>query len=243
MAREPSSTEGPADAVDRSGCSSTRGGCTERRVRDSRPEHTPASHSTRTMAAINIRAIDVYDVTKRLCEGLVPYSSHVSHAAHDVTAVHHSTIKNLVHIKAPRFSIRWTKLSAVSALQPLLRNIKQNKSEEEGKKALQTVSAEANRSTTKPRPIRQTDSAKLHRTNVRSLSQGTTVSEVLGRHPANQQQVPAYDLLVARGSTAPSASATMTSSAAQPNNTVQGPSLSLWIPSVRPMFRIHVIVI
>lgn len=201
------------------------------------------SHSTRTMAAINIRAIDVYDVTKWLCEGHVSFSSHVSHAYHDVTTVHHSTIKNLVHIKAPRFTIRWTKLSTVSALQPLPSNIKQNKSEEEGKKALQTVSVEVNRNTTKPHPIRPTDSAKLHRTNVRSLSQGTTVSEALGRHPANQQQMPLHDLLVTRGSTAPSASATMTPSASQPNNTLQGSSLSLWIPSVRPMFRIHVIVI
>lgn len=95
------------------------------------------------MAAIDIRAIDddVYaDVTKRFCEAHVPHSSHVSKAAHDVTAMHRSIITNLVHIKALRFFIRWTEPSAASALQPLLSNFKQNKSEEEGKKALKTAS-------------------------------------------------------------------------------------------------------
>lgn len=236
-AREPSSTEGPAGAVDRSRCSSTRGSCTERKERKSRPESTLTSHSTRPMAAIDIRAIDddVYaDVTKRFCEAHVPHSSHVSKAAHDVTTMHRSIITNLVHIKALRFFIRWTEPSAASALQPLLSNFKQNKSEKEGKKALKTASARVSQNISESHPFCSADSAKFHRTNTRSLCQGSTVSEVPGRQSANLQQVPFHDLLDARESTASTASATMTSSAAQPINTLPGPLLSWWIPQSGP---------
>uniref|UniRef100_A0A8D8B3C8 (northern house mosquito) hypothetical protein n=1 Tax=Culex pipiens TaxID=7175 RepID=A0A8D8B3C8_CULPI len=107
VARAASSTEGPAGAVDRSACSSTRGGCTERRVKDTQPELIiPAKHPTRPMASINALAVDgkvgCADVMKRT-------------ASDDVTAVHHSTTTNPVHIKAHRFLLRRTQSSAASA--------------------------------------------------------------------------------------------------------------------------------
>uniref|UniRef100_A0A8D8CKT3 (northern house mosquito) hypothetical protein n=1 Tax=Culex pipiens TaxID=7175 RepID=A0A8D8CKT3_CULPI len=112
VARGSSSSKGPADAVDRSACSSTRGGCTERRVKDTQPEFViPAKHPTRPTASINAFAVDgksgCADVIKRVC--------HVSTTSDDVTAVHHSTTKNPVHIKAHRFLLRRTQPSAASA--------------------------------------------------------------------------------------------------------------------------------
>lgn len=105
VARVPSSTEGPAGAVDRSVRSSTRGGCTERRVKqDVQPDHVPAKHPSRPMALINARAVDGHvgcaDVTKRPSKGHVYQSSHVS-AAHDVTAVPRSTINHPARIRPP----------------------------------------------------------------------------------------------------------------------------------------------
>uniref|UniRef100_A0A8D8B0K2 (northern house mosquito) hypothetical protein n=1 Tax=Culex pipiens TaxID=7175 RepID=A0A8D8B0K2_CULPI len=108
VARAASSTEGPAGAVDRSARSSTRGDCTVTRVKqDVQPEHIiPAQHPTRPMASINALAVDgkvgCADVMKRT-------------ASDDVTAVHHSTTTNPVHIKAHRFLLRRTQSSAASA--------------------------------------------------------------------------------------------------------------------------------
>uniref|UniRef100_A0A8D8NRY4 (northern house mosquito) hypothetical protein n=1 Tax=Culex pipiens TaxID=7175 RepID=A0A8D8NRY4_CULPI len=107
VARASSSSKGPAGAVDRSACSSTRGGCTERRVKDTQPELIiPAKHPTRPMASINALAVDgkvgCADVMKRT-------------ASDDVTTVHHSKTTNPVHIKAHRFLLRRTQSSAASA--------------------------------------------------------------------------------------------------------------------------------
>uniref|UniRef100_A0A8D8JJ17 (northern house mosquito) hypothetical protein n=1 Tax=Culex pipiens TaxID=7175 RepID=A0A8D8JJ17_CULPI len=78
-----------------------------------------------------------------------------------------------------------------------------------------------------PHLIHSSAAVELHRINVRSLSRGATVGEVLGRGTANQQQVSLKYLLVARRSTTFPSQAPMTSRAAQPSCALQGPSLSL----------------
>lgn len=104
VARVPSSTEGPAVAVDRSACSSTRGGCTEARVKqDVQPEHVPAQHPTRSMASIHVRAVDenvgCADVTKRQVSDTC--ISHSTCPQPMTSAVQHCTITTSVHTKAP----------------------------------------------------------------------------------------------------------------------------------------------
>lgn len=104
MARVPSSIEGPAVAVDRSACSSTRGGCTEARVKqDVQPEHVPAQHPIRSMAAVNARVVDesfgCADVTKRQVSDTC--INHSTCPQPMTSAVQHCIITTSVHTKAP----------------------------------------------------------------------------------------------------------------------------------------------
>lgn len=104
VARVPSSTEGPAVAVDRSARSSTRGGCTEARVKqDVQPEHVPAQHLIRLMASIDARAVDgtfgCADVTKRHVSDTC--TSHATCPQPMTSAVQHCTITTSVYTKAP----------------------------------------------------------------------------------------------------------------------------------------------